>query len=178
MEEAESILAQEPDGSFLVRDTLDSESRYCETYTLTFKSQDKFGSIRVDFGKGFFSLCLGHASMAMYRSMMLLVDDAVQTSKQGRPVCVLGGHLPHEDIGLFLTNPVNRSCKPHSLSHICRKKLCDRLPRHELGTLPLPAHILEYVLSSPYYDSSLYTPAASEAPVKDRSATQVGLETP
>ena len=156
VEEAEAVLAQEPDGSFLVRDTLDPDSRFFETYTLTFKSQGTFGSIRVDFAKGYFSLCLGQANMAMYQTVMLLVEDAVRTSKQGEPVCVLGGHLPHRDVDLFLTNPVKRNTKPNSLQHLCRKALYNRFARHELSSLPLPAHIKDYILSSPHFDASLY----------------------
>ena len=156
IEEAESILADEPNHSFLVRDSTEEESRNHDTYCITFKSENRYGSIRVDCAKGYFCLALQDPEMPLYEKLTSLVEDAVRMSRQGDAVCILSGHVEGREVDLFLRNPVNRLKKVHCLQHACRSTIRRCLRRDQLESLHLPAHVEEYLQKSPYFDNTLY----------------------
>ena len=161
--EAESILVSEPNGAFLVRDASEEEARHFDTYCITFKLQNRYGSIRVDFSKGYFSLSMADKEMPMFRTMMSLVERYVRMSQSGEAVCRLTGHVPDREVDLFLRKPVNRLKGVHSLQHLCQATLHKNFTRDKLEAISsLPKNLEPYLLKSPYFDQSLYLAAVSK----------------
>ena len=164
--EAERILKDEPNGSFLVRDTLADSPRgstnASDLFTITFKLRGRCGSIRVDYSKGYFTLSLADPGLPLFRTMMDLVGYCTNRSAvQKKPVCVLTGqHQPQNarnNIYLYLTKPVNRKSKVHSLQHCCREAIHSYVTLDKIGSLPLPRYLLEgYMIQNPLYDAEIY----------------------
>lgn len=160
--EAELLLKEEPNGSFLVRDSSDSETR-SDLFTITFKIQDKFGSVRVDYAKGYFSLSLQDTGLPLFRTMMDLISFCYNRSVlQKLPVCVLTGHHQHQDVHLYLTKPISRNLQMHSLAHLCRQSIHKFVTQDKFHKLGLPKRLVDFYLSqSPYFDEQLF-PLAGE----------------
>ena len=156
IEEAESILADEPNHSFIVRDSTEEESRTHDTYCITFKSENRYGSIRVDCAKGYFCLALQDPEMPLYQTLTSLIEDAVRMSRQGDAVCILSGHVEGREVDLFLRYPVSRLKKVPCLQHLCRSVVHKELRRDQTERLDLPSHVQAYLRGSPYFDASLY----------------------
>lgn len=158
VEQAELLLMKEPNGAFLVRDSSDSNN-HCDIFTVTFKMLNCFGSVRIDFAKGFFSLSLQDPGLPMFRTLMDLVAFCLYrsvTCKQ--PVCVLTGHSQHNNVSLYLTRPVSRHQKMHSLMYHCREALYEFITRDKLDQLGLPVRLVEhYLQKNPHFDEQLYT---------------------
>lgn len=180
IEQAESILADEPNHSFIVRDSTEEESRSHDTYCITFKSEDRYGSIRVDCAKGYFCLSLQDPEMPLYQTLTSLIDDAVRMSRQGDAVCILSGHVEGREVDLFLRYPVSRLNKVPCLQHLCRSVVHKGLRRDQFERLDLPTHVQAYLQRSPYFDASLY-PATTCHCLLEREVMQrhpVKTETP
>lgn len=158
VEQAELLLKPEPNGAFLVRDSSDSKDPR-DIFTVTFKMLNCFGSVRIDYAKGFFSLSLQDPGLPMFRTLMDLVAYCLYRSVTLRqPVCILTGHSMHNNVSLFLTRPVSRHTKMHSLMHYCREALSEFVTRDKLDKLGLPMRLVEhYVSKNPHFDEQLYT---------------------
>ena len=154
--QAECLLKDEPNGAFLVRDSSDSTS-ITDLYTITFKIHNRFGSVRVDYSKGYFSLSLLDPGLPLFRTMMDLISYCYNCSVvQKQPVCVLTGH--HQDVHLYLTKPVTRKRKMHSLQHYCREVIHSYVTQDKLDKLGLPQRLVEhYVRHNPYYDEQVFS---------------------
>lgn len=177
VEEAESILQGEPNGSFLVRDTNDSP-KHTEFYTITFKLRGKCGSVRIEYAQGYFTLSLADAGLPLFRTMMDLVGYCYNRSViQKKPVCILSGHHQSRDLYLFLKKPVNRFMKVHSLQHYCRLTIHDHLTLDKIPQLPLPKHLKEgYVMQNPLFDEDLHGLATPSSPVSETSSSSSELD--
>lgn len=161
--EAESLLKDEPNGAFLVRDSSDSDSR-TDLYTITFKINNRFGSVRVDYAKGYFSLSMQDPGLPLFRTMMDLVSYCYNLSVVNKmPVCVLTGHHHHRNVHLYLTKPVNRRHRVHSLQFLCRKAITDVVTQDKLPMLNLPKRMLDcYMNRNPLFDEQLHSTAEPE----------------
>ncbi len=156
--QAERLLRDEPNGAFLVHDSVDSSST-TELFTITFKISYRFGSVRVDYAKGYFSLSLQDPGLPLFKTMMDLVSFCYHMSTvQKKPVCVLTGHSgQHRNIHLYLTKPVSRHKQMHSLQFLCRDAIRKIVTRDRLDSLPLPKHLLElYTNRNPLFDEQLF----------------------
>ena len=153
--QAECLLKNEPNGAFLVRDSSDS-TNVTDLYTITFKIHNRFGSVRIDYSKGYFSLSLLDPGLPLFRTMLDLVSFCYNCSVvQKQPVCVLTGH--HQDVHLYLTKPVTRKRRMHSLQYLCRDAIHSFVTRDKLDCLGLPKRLVEhYVCHNPYYDEQLF----------------------
>lgn len=153
--QAERLLRDEPNGAFLVRDSSDSTSK-TDLYTITFKIHNRFGSVRVDYSKGYFSLSLLDPGLPLFRTMLDLISFCYNCSVvQKHPVCVLTGH--HQDLHLYLTKPVTRKKQMHSLQYLCREAVHGYVTQDKLNCLGLPKRLVEhYVRHNPYYDEQLF----------------------
>ena len=158
VEQAELLLKNEPNGAFLIRDSSDSND-HTDIFTLTFKMLNCYGSVRIDYAKGFFSLSLQDPGLPMFHTLMDLVSFCLYrsvTCKQ--PVCVLTGHTQHNNVSLFLTLPVSRHVKMHTLSYYCREAISEFVTRDKLPKLGLPLRIVEHFLKkNPHFDEQLYS---------------------
>ena len=155
--DAEAMLQGEPNGAFLVRDSSDSQSN-SDLFTITFKIQNRFGSVRVDYAKGYFSLSLQDPGLPLFHTLMDLVAYCQHRSTvQKLPVCILTGHRQNQDVHLYLTRPVSRERQIHSLMYLCRQALHSFVTRDVLHKLGLPKRLVEfYVSQNPYFDEQLY----------------------
>lgn len=155
--EAERILQEEPNGAFLVRDTTDSPAQ-SDLFTITFKVRGRCGSVRVDYSKGYFTLSLADPGLPLFRTIMDLVDYSKNRSTvHKKPVCILTGHHHSRNVYLFLTKPVNRHFKVHSLQHYCREVIHSHITLDKIYLLPLPHHLLDgYMIQNPLYDAEIY----------------------
>ena len=154
--EAERLLKDEPNGAFLVRDSSDSQCR-TDLYTITFKIHNRFGSVRVDYAKGYFSLSMQDPGLPLFRTMMDLISYSHNLSAvQKMPVCVLTGHHQHQNVHLYLTRPVSRHRKMHSLMYLCRQAIHKSVTQDNFEHLGLPKRVLDcYIYHNPYYDEQL-----------------------
>lgn len=155
--EAEGMLKEEPNGAFLVRDSSDSHSN-SDLFTITFKIQNRFGSVRVDYAKGYFSLSLQDPGLPLFHTMMDLVSYCQHRSTVLKlPVCVLTGHQHNQDVHLYLTKPVCRHHKMHSLLYLCRESIHHIVTKDVLDKLGLPKRLVGfYVSQNPYFDEQMY----------------------
>ena len=153
IEQAERLLRNEPNGSFLVRDCNDPD-KLTELYTITFKVNGCFGSCNVDYAKGLFSLCLDDTGLPLFRQLSDLVHHSIHRSVVDKePVCTVMSNWSGQETQLFLKKPINRFRTLHSLQYHCRAKLHEMYTRDKLELLPLPQRLKEnYVLKSPYYE--------------------------
>ena len=153
--QAERLLKDEPNGAFLVRDSSDSNS-ITDLYTITFKIHNRFGSVRVDYSKGYFSLSLLDPGLPLFRTMMDLISFCYNCSVvQKHPVCVLTGH--HQDVHLYLTKPVTRKRQMHSLQYLCREAIHSYVTQDKLDRLGLPKRLVQhYISQNPFYDEQLF----------------------
>ena len=174
VEEAERMLKNEPNGAFLVRDSRDSSDSENRTdlYTITFKIQNKYGSVRVDYAKGYFSLSLQDSGLPLFRTMMDLVSFCYNRSVVEKlPVCVLTGHSRHQDVHLYLTKPVCRHKQMHSLMFLCREVVHKHVTRDNLDKLGLPKRLVElYISENPLFDEQLFPLYEEEDMDLDRSS--------
>lgn len=163
VDEAESILRDEPNGAFIVRDSSDSTS-FTDLFTITFKIQNRFGSVRVDYAKGYFSLSLQDPGLPLFHTLMDLVSYCQHRScVQKLPVCVLTGHQQNHDVHLYLTKPVSRHRRMHSLMFSCRDAIHRFVTRDRLDKLGLPKRLVEFYISqNPYFDEQLFPPKPTE----------------
>ena len=163
VDEAESVLRDEPNGAFILRDSSDSHS-HTDLFTITFKIQDRFGSVRVDYAKGYFSLSLQDPGLPLFHTLMDLVSYCQHRScVQKLPVCVLTGHRQNHDVHLYLTKPVSRHRRMHSLMFMCRDAIHRLVTRDQLDKLGLPKRLIEfYVSQNPYFDEQQFPPESPE----------------
>ena len=153
VDQAEFLLKNEPNGAFLIRDSSDSDD-IRDIFTITFKILNCFGSVRIDYAKGYFSLSLQDPGLPLFFTLMDLVSYCLERSViQKQPVCVLTGHSKHNNVSLFLTKPVSRHIKTHSLMYLSRAAIHRYVTRDKISKLGLPSRLVHhYMLNNPYFD--------------------------
>ena len=156
IDEAELILKKEPNGAFLVRDSSDSDN-IRDIFTITFKIQNCFGSVRIDYAKGFFSLSLMDPGLPLFSTLMGLISHCLERSVvHKQPVCVLTGHSQNNNVNLYLTKPVSRRTRMHSLLYLCRESVHGYTTVDKLDHLGLPTRLVQhYMKKNPYFDEHL-----------------------
>uniref|UniRef100_A0A8D8E8B8 Suppressor of cytokine signaling 7 n=2 Tax=Culex pipiens TaxID=7175 RepID=A0A8D8E8B8_CULPI len=139
-EGAEKILSNEPDGSFLVRDS--SDDHYI--FSLTFKLNGSVRHVRIDQDQGAFSF--GSCAKFKSHTIMEFIDNAVEHSRSGRYLFFLHRRPEHGPLRVQLTKPVSRFKHVQSLQHLCRFVIHKTIIRKDLiQMLPLPRRILDYL---------------------------------
>lgn len=177
VQQAERILQNEPNGAFLIRDSSDSDN-ISDIFTVTFKIRSSFGSVRIDYARGFFSLSLQDPGLPLFPTLMALVSYCYERSvvlKQ--PVCVLTGHTQNNNVSLYLTKPVSRHLKMHSLMYLCREKIHKSVTCDKLTQLGLPTRLVQYYMkNNPYFDEQqAYEPLPDR--VSQGSSTSLQVDT-
>lgn len=139
-EAAEKILSNEPDGSFIVRDS--SDDHYI--FSLSFKLNNSVRHVRIDQDQGTFSF----GSNAKFKSQSIteFIEKAVEHSRSGRYLFFLNRRPEPGPMRVQLTNPVSRFKHIQSLQHMCRFVILKTVVRKDLiQTLPLPRRLLDYL---------------------------------
>lgn len=139
-EAAEKILSNEPDGSFIVRDS--SDDHYI--FSLSFKLNNCVRHVRIEQDQGTFSF----GSYAKFKSQTItgFIEKAVEHSRSGRYLFFLHRRPEHGPMRVQLTNPVSRFKHIQSLQHMCRFVILMAVVRKDLiQTLPLPRRLLDYL---------------------------------
>ncbi len=173
VEQAELILKNEPNGAFLIRDSSDSDN-IRDIFTITFKIMNCFGSVRIDYAKGYFSLSLQDPGLPLFRTLMDLVSYCLERSvRYKQPVCVLTGHSQHNNVNLYLTKPVSRHKRMHSLMYFCRESVHNYVTRDKMSELGLPARLVHYYMNNnPYFDEQLSFDKKEPEPDRVSQGTQ------
>ncbi|CAG5007169.1 unnamed protein product [Parnassius apollo] len=113
VEAAEKILSNEPDGSFIVRDS--SDDHYI--FTLTFKLNG-LRHVRIEHDQGNF--CFGGCTMFKAQTIVEFIENAVETSRSGRYLFFLNLRPVLGPVRVQLLYPVSRFKRVQSLQHMCR----------------------------------------------------------
>lgn len=145
-ETAEKILSNEPDGSFIVRDS--SDDHYI--FSLTFKLNGVVRHVRIEHDQGNFSF--GSCTKFKSRTIVEFIENAVEHSRGDRYLFFLHRRPIHGPMRVQLLHPVSRFKQVQSLQHMCRFVILKVVRRDLIGELPLPRRIIDY-LSSPHYYS-------------------------
>jgi len=145
---SERLLSNEPDGSFIVRDS--SADHYI--FSLTFKLDNKCSHVRIENHHGNFSF----GSLHNFKSNTIVdfIENAVEHSRSGRYLFFLHRRPQRGPMRVQLKFPVSRfkTKDVQSLQHMCRFVILKKVPRDLLHELKVPKRILAY-LDTPFYYS-------------------------
>ncbi|XP_026756709.2 uncharacterized protein LOC113516487 isoform X1 [Galleria mellonella] len=144
VETAEKILSNEPDGSFIVRDS--SDDHYI--FTLTFKLNG-LRHVRIEHDQGNF--CFGGCTMFKAQTIVEFIENAVETSRSGRYLFFLNLRPVLGPVRVQLLYPVSRFKRVQSLQHMCRFVILKHVRRDLISNLPLPRRLLDYLSATHYY---------------------------
>ncbi|XP_014366644.2 uncharacterized protein LOC106717315 [Papilio machaon] len=148
VEAAEKILSNEPDGSFIVRDS--SDDHYI--FTLTFKLNG-LRHVRIEHDQGNF--CFGGCTMFKAQTIVEFIENAVETSRSGRYLFFLNLRPVLGPVRVQLLYPVSRFKRVQSLQHTCRFVILKYVRRDLISSLPLPRRLLDYLSATHYYSELL-----------------------
>ncbi|XP_075990655.1 uncharacterized protein LOC142986201 [Anticarsia gemmatalis] len=148
VEAAEKILSNEPDGSFIVRDS--SDDHYI--FTLTFKLNG-LRHVRIEHDQGNF--CFGGCTMFKAQTIVEFIENAVETSRSGRYLFFLNLRPVLGPVRVQLLYPVSRFKRVQSLQHMCRFVILKYVRRDLISNLPLPRRLVDYLSATHYYSEIL-----------------------
>ncbi|XP_052746580.1 uncharacterized protein LOC112053529 isoform X1 [Bicyclus anynana] len=148
VEAAEKLLSNEPDGSFIVRDS--SDDHYI--FTLTFKLNG-LRHVRIEHDQGNF--CFGGCTMFKAQTIVEFIENAVETSRSGRYLFFLNLRPVLGPVRVQLLYPVSRFKRVQSLQHMCRFVILKYVRRDLISSLPLPRRLLDYLSTTHYYSELL-----------------------
>ncbi|XP_045784680.1 uncharacterized protein LOC123880548 isoform X2 [Maniola jurtina] len=148
VESAEKLLSNEPDGSFIVRDS--SDDHYI--FTLTFKLNG-LRHVRIEHDQGNF--CFGGCTMFKAQTIVEFIENAVETSRSGRYLFFLNLRPVLGPVRVQLLYPVSRFKRVQSLQHMCRFVILKYVRRDLISSLPLPRRLLDYLSATHYYSELL-----------------------
>ena len=137
-QEANDILKNGENGSFIVRDSNDA----CHLFTLSLKANNFVISVRVTFSRGQFKLdSCRQEDCPSFGSVVDLIDYYLESESHTFQVTV-------PELGEFpvtLKHPILKEIP--TLQHLCRRNIvgCCKTARRVKG-LPLPHHLVRYLL--------------------------------
>ncbi|KAJ8966227.1 hypothetical protein NQ317_001359 [Molorchus minor] len=144
-EAAEKILSNEPDGSFIVRDS--SDDHYI--FSLTFKLNNCVRHVRIEHDQGNFSF--GSCTKFKSQTIVEFIENAVEHSRSGRYLFFLHRRPVIGPVRVQLLHPVSRFKQVQSLQHICRFVIHKNVRRDLIPCLPLPRRMIDYINTPHYY---------------------------
>lgn len=148
-EAAEKILSNEPDGSFIVRDS--SDDHYI--FSLTFKLNSCVRHVRIEQDQGNFSF--GSCTKFKSHTIVDFIENAVEHSRSGRYLFFLHRRPVLGPMRVQLLHPVSRFKQVQSLQHMCRFVILKVVRRDLISSLPLPRRVLDYLSTPHYYSEQL-----------------------
>lgn len=163
-EAAEKILSNEPDGSFIVRDS--SDLNYI--FSLTVKLNGCIRHVRIEQEQGTFSFGSCAQIKCSYKSRTIkeFIENAVEHSRSGRYLFFLHRRPEHGPMRVQLLNPVSRFRHVQSLQHMCRFVILKAVQRKDLiETLPLPRRLLDYLQNKNFLSELIESDSSSQSQV-------------
>lgn len=148
-ETAEKLLANEPDGSFVVRDS--SDEHYI--FSLTFKLNGFVRHVRIEHDHGNFSF--GCQQKFRSNTIVDFIENAVEHSRSGRYLFFLHRRPILGPMRVQLLHPVSRFKQVQSLQHLCRFIILKSVRRDLIDSLPLPRCLRDYLNTPHYYSEEL-----------------------
>lgn len=143
--EAESKLAHQPDGAFLVRDS--SDERYL--LSLSFRSFGRTLHTRIEHCNGVFSFYAQPESEG-FCSIVDLIEHSMSDSQTG-VFCYSRGRTPGSpSFPVRLTKPVSRFTQVRSLQYLCRFVIRQTTRVDHIQKLPLPSSIRGWLQQNQY----------------------------
>lgn len=148
--DAEKLLANEPDGSFIVRDS--SDEHYI--FSLTFKLDGLVRHVRIEHAQGNFSF-----GTDKFRSNTIVdfIEKAVHHSRSGQYLFFLHRPPVVGPMRVQLLHPVSRFNQVQSLQHMCRFVILKCVRKDLICKLPLPKSLKKYLHTPNYYCEELQT---------------------
>ncbi|CAI8008621.1 Suppressor of cytokine signaling 2 [Geodia barretti] len=148
-DEAEDVLRNTQEGSFILRDSSDA----CHLFTLSLKAHNLVVSVRVAFSRGQFKLdSLHQEDSPGFDNMVDLVDYYLADKKRRFYVAV----PDMEEFAVSLLHPVWKEVP--TLQHLCRRCIVQRCRTSDaLDSLPLPLHLIGFLKE--------YAPMDTQAPL-------------
>ncbi|CAG9770399.1 unnamed protein product [Ceutorhynchus assimilis] len=147
-EAAEKILSNEPDGSFIVRDS--SDDHYI--FSLTFKLNNSVRHVRIEHFQGNFSF--GSCTKFKSQTIVEFIENAVEHSRSGRYLFFLHRRPVIGPVRVQLLHPFSRFKQVQSLQHMCRFVIHKNVRRDLIPELPLPRRMIDYLNTPQYYSES------------------------
>ncbi|XP_076764581.1 uncharacterized protein LOC143431597 isoform X2 [Xylocopa sonorina] len=148
-EAAEKILSNEPDGSFIVRDS--SDDHYI--FSLSFRLNSCVRHVRIEHDQGNFSF--GSCTKFKSHTIVDFIENAVEHSRSGRYLFFLHRRPVLGPMRVQLLHPVSRFKQVQSLQHTCRFVILKMVRRDLIPTLPLPRRLIDYLSTPHYYSEQL-----------------------
>lgn len=167
-EAAEKVLSNEPDGSFIVRDS--SDDHYI--FSLTLKLNSSVRHVRIEHDQGNFSF--GSCTKFKSQTIVEFIENAVEHSRSGRYLFFLHRRPVIGPVRVQLLHPVSRFKQVQSLQHMCRFVILKLVRRDLLCKLPLPRRMIDY-LNTPYYYSEQLSDVTEEQEENNLSNNTVPL---
>lgn len=165
-EAAEKILSNEPDGSFIVRDS--SDDHYI--FSLTFKLNSCVRHVRIEQDQGNFSF--GSCTKFKSHTIVDFIENAVEHSRSGRYLFFLHRRPVLGPMRVQLLHPVSRFKQVQSLQHMCRFVILKVVRRDLISSLPLPRRVLDYLSSPHYYSEQLAEEEQNGSPSSPSSVAE------
>nr|XP_022905823.1 metabotropic glutamate receptor-like protein P isoform X1 [Onthophagus taurus] len=165
-EAAEKILSNEPDGSFIVRDS--SDDHYI--FSLTLKLNNSVRHVRIEHDQGNFSF--GNYTKFKSQTIVEFIENAVEHSRSGRYLFFLNRRPTIGPARVQLLHPVSRFKQIQSLQHMCRFVINKHVRKDLIQQLPLPRRMIDY-LSTPHYYSELIDDEQMEQEVHRETSTPI-----
>ncbi|XP_066157005.1 uncharacterized protein [Euwallacea fornicatus] len=159
-ESAEKILSNEPDGSFIVRDS--SDDHYI--FSLTFKLNNSVRHVRIEHFQGNFSF--GSCTKFKSQTIVEFIENAVEYSRSGRYLFFLHRRPVIGPVRVQLLHPFSRFKQVQSLQHMCRFIIHKNVRRDLIPALPLPRRMIDY-LNTPHY----YSERFSDLPLDEQDSS-------
>ena len=136
-QQAEGKLHDQPDGTFLVRDS----SSYNHFFSLAFRSWGKTFHTRIENRNGKYSIC----NQEGYPTIVELVDKAV-TGSRSSIYCYSKSRSATDPVyPVRLTVPFSRLARVRSLKHLCRFIIRQHVNIDDIDKLKIPKSVKEYL---------------------------------
>uniref|UniRef100_A0A0R3TMI6 Suppressor of cytokine signaling 7 n=1 Tax=Rodentolepis nana TaxID=102285 RepID=A0A0R3TMI6_RODNA len=168
IEEAELLLQDRPNGSFLVRDS----GHELYILSLSFRAEDRTYHTRIEHTGGKFGFAIQGGADTTSSSIAQFINHVIAESERGKSRFFLrqsvltmsptadqnGGervtnHLEGEShyVEARLLYPVSRFLVVHSLAHLCRFEILLKVRKDHIDHLPLPDPLKKYLHERQYY---------------------------
>uniref|UniRef100_A0A1I8G2T0 Suppressor of cytokine signaling 5 n=1 Tax=Macrostomum lignano TaxID=282301 RepID=A0A1I8G2T0_9PLAT len=145
--DAEEMLNNRPDGTFLVRDS--AHDAYI--VSLSFRARGQTYHTRIEHNKGKFSFWTQPENHSA-STIVEFIESAVEYSKTENFHYFVSSSTPGtQPIRVSMLYPLSRFSVMASLQHLCRFEILARTRRDHIDSLPLPKSMRDYLQVKQYF---------------------------